>query len=115
MQLRFTPQNVVYLLSSISLGTTVSNTQEKLETMVMQTFVQKTAVGRYTCTLGDKLQQHVAAIDHSMCTGRATRQQGEATRRSDKSLRVYWRIFVKIFVSETEFCRCNKSQKIKSD
>ena len=40
--------------------------------MVMQKFVQKTAVGRYTCTLGDKLQQHVAATDHSMCTGRAT-------------------------------------------
>ena len=76
MQLRFTPQNVVYLLSSISLGTTVSNTQEKLETLVMQTFVQKAAVGPYTCTLGDKLQQHVAATDHSMCTGRATSSRG---------------------------------------
>ena len=43
-----------------------------------------------------------------MCTGRAT-------SCSDKSLRVYWKIFVKIFVSETEFCRCNKSQKIMSD
>ena len=41
--------------------------------------------GRYT--LGDKLQQHVAA-----------------TRCSDKSLRrVYWRIFVKIFLAATEF------------
>ena len=40
--------------------------------------------GRYT--LGDKLLQHVAA-----------------TRCSDKSLRVYWRIFVKIFVAATEF------------
>ena len=40
--------------------------------------------GRYT--LGDKLQQH-----------------GEATHRSNKSLRVYWRIFVKIFVAATEF------------
>ena len=38
--------------------------------------------GRYT--LGNKLQQHVAA-----------------TRCSDKSLRVYWRIFVKIFVAAT--------------
>ena len=78
MQLRFTPQNVVYLLSSISLGTTVSNTQEKLETLVMQKFVQKAAVGPYTCTLGDKLQQqqHVAATDHSMCTGRATSSRG---------------------------------------
>ena len=44
---------------------------------------------------GDQLQQHVAA-----------------THRSDKSLRVYWRIFVKIFVSATEFCRRNKSQKL---
>ena len=40
--------------------------------------------GRYT--LGDKLQQLVAA-----------------TRCNDKSLRVYWRIFVKIFVAATEF------------
>ena len=39
--------------------------------------------GRYT--LGDKLQQHVASA-----------------RRSDKSLYVYWKIFVKIFVSATE-------------
>ena len=29
----------------------------------------------------------------------------------DKSLRVYWRNFVKIFVSATEFCRRNKSHK----
>ena len=36
------------------------------------------------------------------------------TRRSDKSLRVYWRILWK-FVSTTEFFHCNKSQKIKSD
>ena len=49
-------------------------------------------------TLGDKLQQHVATA-----------------RRSDKSLRVCWRIFVKIFVSATEFCRSNTLQKIKSD
>ena len=45
---------------------------------------------------GDKLQQH-----------------GEATRRSNKSLRVHWRIFVKIFVFATKFCRCNKSEKNK--
>ena len=43
---------------------------------------------------GGKLQQHVAA-----------------TRCSDKSLRVYWRIFVKIFVAATEFCRRNKSHR----
>ena len=65
MQLRFTPQNVAYLLSSISLGTTVSNTQEKLETLVMQKFVQKAAVGPYT------------------------RRQVAATRRGDRSLHVY--------------------------
>ena len=29
--------------------------------------------------------------------------------RSNKSLRVYWRIFVKIFVAVTEFCCRNKS------
>ena len=45
-------------------------------------------------TLGDKLRQYVAT-----------------TRRSDKSLRVSGEMFVKIFVSATEFCRCNKSQK----
>ena len=46
--------------------------------------------------LGDKLQQHVAA-----------------TRRSDKSLHVYWRIFVKILVFPTEFLsqqHCAKNQ-----
>ena len=53
---------------------------------------------------------------HVYRSGDELQQQGEATRRSDKSLFVYWRIFVKnIFVSATEFCCCNKSQKIKSD
>ena len=53
--------------------------------------------GRYT--LGNKLQQQVTT-----------------TRRSDKSLRVYWRIFAKIFVSTYhEFCRSNMLQKIKLD
>ena len=56
------------------------------------------APGQSVNTLGDKLQQHVAV-----------------TRRSDKSLRVVWRMFVKIFVPGTDFCRCNQSQKIKSD
>ena len=37
------------------------------------------------------------------------------TRHSNKSLRVYWRIFVKIFVSAREFCHSNMLQKIKSD
>ena len=50
-------------------------------------------------TLGNKLQQHVTT-----------------TRRSDKSLRVYWRIFVKIIISAYhEFCRSNMLQKIKLD
>ena len=44
--------------------------------------------GRYT--LGDRLQQLVALL-------------------------VYWRIFVKVFVSTTEFCRRKMLQKIKSD
>ena len=53
--------------------------------------------GRYT--LGNKLQQYVAT-----------------TRRSNKSLRVYWRIFVKIITSAYhEFCRSNMLQKIKLD
>ena len=50
------------------------------------------------CTLGDKLQDHVTVA---------------ATRRSDKSLRVYWRIFEKIFVFATEYCRRNMWKKIK--
>ena len=45
-------------------------------------------------TLGDKLQKRVSA-----------------TRCSDKSFRVYWRIFEKIFVFATEFCRSKVSQK----
>ena len=54
---------------------------------------------RVRYTLGNKLQQHVTT-----------------TRRSDKSLRVYWRIFVKIIISAYhEFCRSNMLQKIKLD
>ena len=34
--------------------------------------------GRYT--LGDKLLQHVAATDHSMCPGRATRGSNKVRR-----------------------------------
>ena len=59
-------------------------------------FSAKVCKGRYT--LGDKLQQPVVA-----------------TRRIDKSVHVYWRISVKIFVSSREFCRSNMSQKIKSE
>ena len=56
-----------------------------------------------------------------VCTGPATscsnmlRRHIAATHRSDKSLRVYWRVFVKVFLSATEFCRSNMLQKIKSD
>ena len=59
-------------------------------------FSAKVCKGRYT--LGDKLQQPVVA-----------------TRRIDKSVHVYGRISVKIFVSSREFCRSNMSQKIKSE
>ena len=60
------------------------------------------------------MQQQVAATDHSVCSGSATicmQQHVAATHRSDKSLRVYWGNFVKIFVSSTEFCRCNNLHK----
>ena len=53
---------------------------------------------------------------HVYRSGDELQQQGEATRRSEKSLCVCWRIFVKnIFVSATEFCRFKESQKVKSD
>ena len=46
--------------------------------------------------LGDlKLQQHFTVAHHS-----------------DKLLRVYWRIFVKIFVSAAEFYHSNKLHKL---
>ena len=45
----------------------------------------------------DKLEQHTAS-----------------TRCRDNFLCLYWRIFVKIFVSSTEFCHRNKSHKIES-
>ena len=44
----------------------------------------------------DKLQQHVVL---TLC--------------SDRSLCVYWRIFMKIFVSSTEFCACNRLHNFK--
>ena len=47
-------------------------------------------------------RRQVGATDHLVCTGQAT---------SCKSLRVYWRDFMKIFVFVTEFCHCNKSHK----
>ena len=65
-------------------------------------------------TLGDKLQQQVAETDHSVCTGPATSCSNMyvlVTHRSDKSLRVYWRNFVKIFVPAIEFCHRDKSHK----
>ena len=49
-------------------------------------------------TLGDKLQQHVGP-----------------TRPREKSLNLYWRIFLKIFLFAKEFCQSNIVQKIKSD
>lgn len=50
-------------------------------------------------------RRQVGATDHLVCTGQAT---------SCKSLCVYWRDFMKIFVSVTEFCRSSMSQKVKS-
>ena len=63
-----------------------------------------------TYTLGDMSLQHFAAINHTVCTGRAI---SCVTRRSDKPLGAYsvWWISVQIFVSATEFCRLNKSHK----
>ena len=43
------------------------------------------------------------------------RQQVVATCHGDKSLCVYWRTFVKSFVSATNFCRWNMWQNTKSD
>ena len=72
--------------------------------------LQQNNEGRYT--LGDKLQQLVAATD-TPCV-----QAGRlvaATRWGDKSLRVYWRIIVKIFVSAQIFVAATSRKKIKSD
>ena len=65
-------------------------------------------------TLGDKLQQQVETTDHSVWTGPATdklQQHVVATHRSDKSLCVYWRDFVKMFVSAMEICRRDNLHK----
>ena len=67
-------------------------------------------------------QVAATATDHSMfestyrsCANCKLPQHVAATHRSNKSLRVYWRNFVKIFVFATEFCRRDKSHKILSD
>ena len=52
---------------------------------------------------------------HALMSVHTRRQQVAPTCCDDTSLRVYWRIFVKIFVSATEFCRSDTLQKIKSD
>ena len=57
----------------------------------------------------------VSKFDTNLLRSVHTRRQVAATCRSDKSLRMYRRIFLKIFVSATEFCRSNMLQKIKSD
>ena len=62
--------------------------------------------GRYT--LGHKLQQQVAARDHSVCTGPATSCSNTLRRHIASSV---LEKFVKIFVSATEFCRRDKSHK----
>ena len=65
-------------------------------------------------TLGDKLQQHVAATDHSMCTGRATSCSNKVRRRVAATNRFVCTGEFLCGISEY-FCGCNKSQKIKSD
>ena len=62
--------------------------------------------GRYT--LGHKLQQQVAARDHSVCTGPATSCSNALRRHIASSV---LEKFVKIFVSATKFCRRDKSHK----
>ena len=54
----------------------------------------------------------IVTINHSLCAGRATGCSNvhvAAKRRRDKLLRVVCRMFVKIFVSATEFRRCNNT------
>ena len=59
----------------------------------------------------DKLQRlRQITLCLSPCTDPAT-----IASCSNKSLRVYWRNFVKILVFATEFCRRDKSHKILSD
>lgn len=55
-------------------------------------------------------QQHIAATDHIMRTGRAT-SYSITLQRQIASCFIYWRVFVKIFVSATGFCNRNKAHK----
>ena len=78
--------------------------------------------GELASRLGYYRQVAATAIDHSVFesmyrSGNNCKlpQHVAATPRSNKSLRVYWRNFVKIFVFATEFCRRDKSHKILSD
>ena len=62
-------------------------------------------------TLGVMSLQHVLVTYHSICTGQEISCWNKLRdSRSNKLLCVNWRIFVKIFVSATEFY-CNKSHK----
>ena len=62
-------------------------------------------------TLGVMSLQHVLVTYHSICTGQEISCWNKLRdSRSSKLLCVNWRIFVKIYVSATEFY-CNKSHK----
>ena len=80
-----------------------------------QTMLSVEYKGRYT--LRDKLQQHVTATDHSVCTGPATSCSNMLRRHIAATNRfVYWRNFVNesLFLQQP-FCRGNMLQKNKSD
>ena len=67
-----------------------------------------------SCRSGNQCTVAATRGDRSLLVYRAQDKLNHhfaATHRSDKSLRLYRRIFVKIFVSTTEFCWCNMTQK----
>ena len=74
----------------------------------------KTTKGRYT--LGDKLLQHVAATDHSVCTGRATscsnrvRRHVAATNRFVCTGEFLWK-FLSLQQNFVAATRCKKSNQ----
>ena len=75
--------------------------------------------GRYT--LGDKLQQHVAATDHSMCTGRATscsnkvRRHVAATNRFVCTGEFLWKSFSlqQNFVAAISRKKSNQTESVR--
>ena len=84
--------------------------------MAVQKFERK---GRYT--LGDKLQQHVAATDHSMCTDRATscsntvRRHVAATNHSVCTGESLWKSLSpqRNFVAATSHKKTNQTESVR--